>query len=175
MKNSAMIIAAFAMGVGIINIMRFHLLNVRDKREKYWYLSPVVIGVTLLVLGLGIPLGEAHEWYQLAFDWVFTKPSWGSGAISGYFVVGALYYHVILRGRRDWEAGVLLFWIVMTLFGRAPFGGALYPGFVDFADWTADVWMVGGSRSWTIAMATGVVALAVRAMLGKEPRVVGAT
>jgi hypothetical protein len=138
----SMIIASFSLGMGSINIVRYHLNNIRTRKPaKTWWLSIWLLFLMFLFLisGLSTPEGTSHSFYRFIYDTIYVQNSLAIGTFIGFFVPIALFYHLIIRGRRDWEALVLMIFCFLTFLGRVPFGEALWPGFTQIAGWIEEV------------------------------------
>jgi hypothetical protein len=172
--DCAVIVAAFALLLGLLNIVRVHLHHVR-KRTKTWPYSILLLIALFLVLVVGLvtltplqadqsqPSGPSHP----AMQWVFTNvmaPIQATfGALLAFLTLAAAYR---LFRRRTVESVVLLVVALLVLAGQASFG--LLPVLPQLRDWILDVPALAGMRGILLGVALGTLLTGIRLLLGVE-------
>jgi len=172
--DCAVIIAAFALFLGLLNVVRVHFGHIRE-RTKTWPYSAVLLAALLLVFVAGVftltpsqadpsqPSGLSHP----AMQWVFTNvmaPLQATfGALLAFLTVAAAYR---LFRRRSAESAVLLVVVLLVLAGQASFG--LLPVLPQLRDWILDVPALAGMRGILLGVALGTVLTGIRLLLGVE-------
>jgi hypothetical protein len=162
----AIIVAAFALLVGITNLLQAHWRKVATKQPKFGYSLVVVIALvaTLLVVGLSGPTGSASLWLynniQLPVE------------ISLLAVLSVvLLYAVIrlMRRRMTWYAGVFLVTVLLVLLGSAPvYIVGEVPLFSAIQSFISDILAVAGARGLLLGVALGTLAAGLRVLMGAD-------
>ena len=173
--DCAVIIAAFALFLGLLNVVRVHLRHIR-KRTKTWHYSVLLLVSLFVVLAVGLvtltppsqadqsqPSGLSHP----ALQWIFTNvmaPIQATlGALLAFLTLAAAYRLLRLRNA---ESAVLLVVAVLVLAGQASFG--LLPVLPQLRDWILDVPALAGMRGILLGVALGTVLTGIRLLLGVE-------
>jgi predicted membrane protein len=171
LQTWSVIISTFAMGLGFINLIGFHIPRVQNRKEREWWLSLwllIMLAITL-VTGFMSPWAD-HPYFSYIFQTV-NKPLGGSMyAILAFFITSAVYR--AFRARNI-DATLLLIAGVFTMLQKAPIGGAIWPGFNTIGSWFLNVPNSAGMRGIIIGAALGVVALGLRTLMGAERRGLG--
>jgi len=164
----AVIIAVFALFLGVVNVLRVHARRVHDRRKGSFY-SVVLLGAMLLVIVLGLlpgpdqPSGPA----QPAVAWIFQNiqiPIQASlSALLVFFLVTAALRLLTVR---NLEAAVMLLVVLLVLAGQVTVG--LVPLLPQIRDWILDVPALAGVRGILLGVALGAVLTGVRLLLGVE-------
>lgn len=166
------ILVATAGVIGLIALLRHHVVNI-NRRGRYWNYSIItLIGVAIyLVIGLyGVATHESHYMYASElFSWFYTNiyvhMDMTIFSLLAFFIASAAYRAFRLRSL---EASILLIVGSLMLLGRAPIGGVLWEGFPAIAEWLLNVPNAAGNRAITISIAIGAISLAIRQLLGIE-------
>jgi uncharacterized membrane protein len=172
--DCAVIIAAFALFLGLLNVLRVHLGHIRE-RTKTWPYSVVLLVALVLVLVVGVvtlmpsqadqaqPSGPSHP----AMQWIFTNvmvPIQATfGALLAFLTLTAAYRLFRLRNA---QSAVLLVVALLVLAGQASFG--LLPVLPQLRDWILDVPALAGMRGILLGVALGTVLTGIRLLLGVE-------
>lgn len=161
--DTAVIIAAFALFLGLINVVHVHLRHIRQ-RTPTWIYSVVLLIALFAVLVLGLFRTERSE---PMVGWVFTyllAPVQATlGALLAFLILLAAYRLFRLR---NLESAVLLIVALLVLVGQASAG--LLPVFPEMRDWILDVPALAGVRGILLGVALGTVLTGIRLLLGIE-------
>jgi len=172
--DCAVIIAAFALFLGLINVVRVHLGHIRE-RAKTWPYSILLLVTLFLVLAVGLvtlapaqagqsqPSGPSHPAMQWIFANVMAPIQATLGALLVFLTLAAAYRLLRLRNA---ESAVLLFVALLVLVGQASFG--LLPILPQLRDWILDVPALAGMRGILLGVALGTVLTGIRLLLGLE-------
>lgn len=162
----AVIVAAFALLLGVFNILRVHGGRV-SRRQKGWPFSLVLLLAMLVawippVLPAGTALKQTLD--EVVFDYIISP----LGASLGGLVVFALALAAfrLLRVRRSLEAVLFLVVVVLALLGSAPLVGLEW--LADVRDWIVNVPGMAGMRGLLLGVALGTVITALRVFLTSE-------
>jgi hypothetical protein len=165
--DTAVIIAAFALFLGVINVLQVHARQIRSGSGRLY--SFILLIAMFLVLVFGLPsLPDAPSGpHQGVVAWLFENvqlPVQASlSAILVFFVVRA---GVRLVSRRSLESFVMLVVALLVLLGQAAIG--LVPLLGDVRDWILDVPVMAGIRGILLGVALGALLTGVRLLLGVE-------
>ena len=164
----AVIIAAFALFLGLINVLRVHARKIREGQPGSPY-SFVLLVALLIVLTVGLlsipgrPSGPA----QPAVQWIFKNiqaPIQASlSALLVFFIVTAAYRLFRLR---NLESIVMLIVTLLVLAGQVTVG--LVPVLPNLRDWIVEVPAMAGMRGILLGVALGAVLTGIRLLLGVE-------
>lgn len=163
-QSLALILLAFALGLGMINVTIIHWRNV-TQRMGPWYLSAwllLIMFFTFLIGAIGTP---SHPVFQWLFMNVYTPLGSTVYAMLGFFVLSAAYR--VYRAR-NWSAAILLTTSVFIMLKNAPIGGALWLGFESIGSWINEVIVVGGTRAIQIGVGLGIIAMSIGIIIGYE-------
>lgn len=160
----SIVMSTFAMLMGIIELTRLHVNNVRRRRIN-WYYSIV----TLLAIYLYLPVVLIQGPEGPSPKWITTNVSQPIGsaiyAILGFYIVSAAYRSFKAR---NLEASILLVAAVLLMLGQAPIGEAIWSGFPKISDWILTVPNSAGMRGINIGAYIGIFATSIRVLLGLE-------
>ena len=167
--NLAVAVAAFAVGVGTISLVRRNYQVINRRREGWMYDAWALVVMTVFIV-VGVAFGTKSDAYTWIFSNIFTQINITVASLLAFFVVYSFYRAFVAR---SWESAVMLLASAFTLIGRAPIGEAIWPGFVTISNWIGSKAAVGGISGFYIAGAIGSVAIALRILWGKEKAALG--
>jgi hypothetical protein len=165
--DTAVIIAAFALFLGVVNLLRVHARGIREGRSRVY--SFIVLLSLFVVLALGLPPvpDQASGPSQPVVMWIFENvqlPIQASlSALLVFFVITAAYR---LVSKRSLDSLVMLVVALLVLAGQAGFG--LLPLLPDIRDWILDVPAMAGVRGILLGVALGALLTGIRLLLGVE-------
>jgi len=166
--NSAVIVAAFALFLGLFNVLRVHARKIRERQPKSLY-SFVLIAAMLIVLAVGLPTlpdrpsGPTQPVIQWIFQNVQAPIQASLSALLVFFIVTAAYR---LFRVRNLESLVMLFVALLVLVGQVTVG--LLPVLPDLRDWILNVPAMAGVRGIVLGVSLGALLTGVRLLLGVE-------
>jgi hypothetical protein len=150
--RAASVVAAFALALGMVNVLTVHLGKVYA-RDRSWGYSMVLLGSLFFTLGVGfVTGGPASPQMQQLFEVVLFPLEATLFSLLGFFVVTAAFRAFRVK---NFETGL----------------------FVTFAmvikDWVLDVPALSGARGILLGVALGTVATGLRVLLGLDRPYVG--
>lgn len=166
--DTAVVIAAFALFLGLFNVLRVHARKIRERRPGSLY-SFVLIGAMLAVLLIGLPPipDKPSGPSQPIIHWIFQNiqaPIQASlSALLVFFVITAAYR--LLRVRNG-ESAVMLIVTLLVLAGQVTVG--LVPVLPAIREWILDVPAMAGVRGILLGVALGTLLTSIRLALGAE-------
>jgi hypothetical protein len=161
--NWAVILAAFALLVGIGNLFMVHWGRMVKGQGKALY-SGVLIFSLVLTLGLVGWFGPTHP-YSL---WIFQhiQIPIESSLVAILTVVLVLAGIRLLRKRSDSLSLLFIITAVVVLLTMTPLFGLDFPGLTEFHTWIIQVPALAGARGLLLGVALGIVATGLRVLLG---------
>jgi hypothetical protein len=163
----ATIIAAFALLLGLVNIMAVHIRRVRERGPWESRLSSLVLLVALIVVvATGLLSGPDGTWSRWVFQYVLVPLQATLFSLLAFFMATAVYR--AFRAR-DWETAI--FFVpagVLVLLGQVPVGARLWDQLPAIKDWIMTVPVVAGMRGILIGIALGTITGAMRLLLGVD-------
>ncbi|MGC9333669.1 MAG: hypothetical protein ACP5JJ_05940 [Anaerolineae bacterium] len=166
--DTAVIVAAFALFLGLLNVLRVHARKIREGGANSLY-SFVLLLTLLVVLALGLPpvSNQPSGPSQPAVQWIFQNIQLPvQAALSALLVFFMLTAGYRLVSHRSLESGVMLLVTLLVLLGQVAAG--LVPALVGVKDWILDVPALAGVRGILLGVALGAVLTGIRLLLGVE-------
>lgn len=175
------IIAAFAIYLGVLNLLRVNADKVYKKQRDWPFGVVVILGFLLITIpGLFFSGGRSFldigtPFYYLYIH-VYYPLSATMFALLAFFVASASYR--AFRARNV-EATLLLVAAFVLMLGRVPIGDWITAWLPEgyrlgnAADWIMDFPQTAGQRAIMIGIALGLVSSALRVILGLERTYMG--
>ncbi len=157
----AMVVAAFALVLGAINVLTFHLVRIGEGRDVVY--SLVLISVMFLITTFGILGGPRNFLVSWIFNYVQFPIQSTIFSLLAFFVASAAYR--AFRAR-TWESALLLAVGTIVLLGQAPVGAFLREHLPAIKSWLLEVPGMAGARGIILGVALGTVATGIRILLG---------
>lgn len=172
LQTWASVITNFALGLGVINILRSNSKQVMNRTKGTWPFSLwlIILFTVTVLLGFAgyVSSGVAENNFQ--YNWLFNNVYVSLGqtlyAITAFYIFSAAYRAFKAR---TLDAAVLLVSATFVLLTNAPIGAAIWDGFPTIGRWFLDFGQVPSMRTFLIVGALGLLAYGFRALLGKEP------
>lgn len=178
LSDWAVIVTSFALIVGGIDILRFHLARVRKEGLRQAPFSVVTIGLlaTMVLLAL-------YGWYlsyadpragvtittQPQFRWLYLNLYAPADAamysILVFYIASASYRAFRVRNPM---ALLLLVTALVVVFGNTTVGGLIWPGFLPLRDWVMTVPNTAAFRPITMGAGLGTMILGLRLLTWRE-------
>ncbi len=170
------VIAAFAIWLGALNLMKVSADSVYRKSRGWPYAAIVILCFLITsVVGFFLSGGPRFGDSGTPFDWIYQNVynplSATMFAMLAFYVASASFRS--FRARNP-EATLLLLAAFLVMLGRVPVGDVLTrflpEGYrlSNLADWIMNVPNKAGQRAIMIGIALGIVSTSLRLMLGIE-------
>lgn len=177
------IIAACAIWLGALNLIKVSLNKVY-KKEKDWFFAIIIIisFFVIVIAGFFFSGGRRFQEPGTSFDWlylnIYTPLMATMFALLAFYVASASYR--AFRARNA-QATVLLLAAFVVMLGRTPFGNWLSDtlflpagwGISDLSNIVMNIFNVAGQRAIMIGIALGLISTALRIILGIERTYLG--
>jgi len=161
MQNWGIIIAAFALGLAAVNLIRTHTKRVVARRGEWW--NSVLLLVALFATVISGVISRQTPVFKFLFEKMITPLGAAFYSMVAYYLLSAAYR--TFRAR-SWEATALLLSGIIVMLGRAPVGEVIWKHFPAVADWIMKYPNLAGSRGVLIGAAVGTVGVGIRIILG---------
>ncbi len=162
----AIILAAFALLLGILNLALVHWkkANAKDPGGGYSMVLLISLILTLVFVGLSGPTGGLSLWIFNSFQVPVEASLLALLAIILIYSIARL-----LARRPHWNTILFLVTVVLVLLGTVPllFVGEIAP-LVAVRDWLSQVPAVAGARGLLLGVALGTVATGLRILIGVD-------
>ena len=160
----ALILTAFALILGLFNVLAVHFKRIKDRQQR-WRYSPFLIVALVVVLVFGLldfrgPEGNVVRgiFWNLIFPVQATIAS-----LLAFYVASAAYRAFRARSL---ESAVVLAVGVIVLLGQVPVGVYLWDRLPTIKAWILEVPTTAGARGIILGVALGTVATGLRVLLG---------
>jgi hypothetical protein len=154
----AIIVAAFAMVLGFLNVLIVHLDKILRFKQGWLYSISLVLTM-MIVLILGLIEGPQGPLTNQIFQYVLFPLQATIFSLLAFFVASAAYRTFRLR---SWESALLVITGVIVLLGQIP----LWKTLTTFKEWILEVPSMAGARGILLGVALGTVATGLRVLLG---------
>lgn len=169
-RTWAVIVYNISLGLGAIQLLRQHTLNLQRKRDNYGY-SAVILAVfaIMFLTGMAGYLATGQQTDNGIYNWLFINVYTPLGAtlypITGFYIFSAAYR--AFRARNI-DAALMLIAGCFVILSNAPVGEAIWPGFATIGEWFKFTGQIPGMRTFAMVGALGMISYGFRALLGKE-------
>lgn len=159
--ESTVIVVAFALLLGLLNVLVVHVGRIISRQEGWYYsIGLLAMAGVVLVAGVSGPDSRVVTWI---FDYVQFPLQAATFSLLAFFVATAAYRGLRLRSL---ESVAFVLAAAIVLLGQVPIGRYL-SGFIPAAkDWILNVPSTAGMRGIIIGVALGSIATGVRVLMG---------
>jgi hypothetical protein len=158
----AIVIAGFAVLIGVFNLISVHMEKVRLRQKGSLYGALLVISL-ILTFGFGLLLGPEDPFMRLTVDAVIVPVE---SALMAILAVTLIYASIrLLRRRVDLMSILFLVVAILVLFAIMPTPFGPIPGDQFILD-TAGMLSRGGARGLLIGIALGTLLTGLRVLFG---------
>lgn len=174
-SNAVVFMSVVALFMGIWNLTRNHVGNIRRRRENW----PYSIWLLVVLYGYAI-LGIVEGMEGKHFDWIYNGVivplDSTTFSLLAFFIASAAYRAFRMRSL---EAGLMMIVAFIIMMGNTSLGNAIWSqtswlgGFKGIRDWLMDIPNAAGFRAVNLGLFIGGYVAAVRVALGLERRYLG--
>lgn len=164
------IIFAFALLVGILSVVRSHLVRIVQRpTERVYSVTLLAAALLMAVAGFAWGVGRGSP-FQWLFDHLQAPMQATVFSLLAFYVTSAAY-----RGfrARSGESTVLILAGLIVLLGRVPLGEWITPLLPDGAEWVVAVPALAAKRAILIGIGLGMAATALKVIAGVERTYLG--
>lgn len=167
-QSWTVLISAFLLGIGMVNMLTVNLREVRDRKVRP--VEPVILIASMIVMFTV----TFFEKFAGASSWLFYEV-YSPLATAVFSLLMFSIATATFRALRikSLESLVLVSAVVITILGIAPVGEVIWDKLPSIYNWLVEVPNLTGRRGITIGTAIGGMAASLRAILGLERRYIG--
>ncbi len=158
------IVAAFALALGGVNMFRLHGRAVIEKR-KNWPYSAIFIVAFVAYFILGVTKSPTSAQYMYIWQNIYQPAASTMYSFTLFYMTSACWRAFRIR---NWQAGVMMVTGVIVLLGQVGLGSAISPFIPKFAGWIVANPNAAAIRAITIGGSLGMVMMSMRVILGLE-------
>jgi hypothetical protein len=158
------VLGAWAIIIGIFALVRNNLKNIYKRAEGWYYDAVTIVSLVIFVVAgfMGGSTGPIMTWLTTN---VIQAVSTALLGIEAFLAISAYYRAYRLK---NLDAAILLISSLIVLMWMAPVFGYLFPQISDLAVWLLLNPNSAAQRAMFVGIGLGLIALAVRSMLGRE-------
>lgn len=162
------ILSAFAVVLGVLNVIKIHLPKItKSKETSNKLLSAWLLVIMTITIIIGLGLGITSPQYTFIFSNILSPISTAVWSIMAFYFCGA----VIRTFRsKSLEAAVLVISTFLVASMNAPAVTAMIPWYENLGSWIMNVPNVSGMRGMIIATGIGVIFTGVKMLFQIERR-----
>jgi hypothetical protein len=154
----AMIIAAFALVLGLFHLVRVHAWRVRE-RGNGWLYSLLLLIVTVFFSVVGLLEGPNGTVTQWSVSTMLIPLQAAFFSLLAFFLVSVLYRAARVRSV---ETLLMVGTALVVVIGGSPLGSTIAPALGDFREWVLNGVATAGARAIVIGVAIGTLVTAFR-------------
>lgn len=159
-----LIIAAFALALGALNMVRVHGKTIQLKGRN-WQYSLVFLVFFLPYLVIGLVRGTNSAEYQYIWKSLYQPASATMYSMTLFYMTNVVWRAFRIR---NLQAAILMITGSIVMLGQIGVGAAISPAIPKFSAWLLDTINTAGIRAITIGGSLGMVSLGLRVILGLE-------
>jgi len=172
LQNWGIILTAFTLGFGAVNMFMFHGKQVSRRMKGQWPYSLWLLLILVLFTVVGVAMGATSTQYSWLYNSSYFALSATVYSSLGFYMTSGIYR--ALRAKNA-ESVILLIVGVIILARNAPALAAQFPILVTMDSWLSSVPTTSAQRGIMIGAALGAIALGLRTMIGRETGFLGQT
>jgi hypothetical protein len=170
LNNWAVVIGAFALGLGAYSLVMRHG-RIIYRRESMWPYSTILLITMLTFIVVGLTTGSVTSFqYNWIYGAIIQPVSSTLYGMNAFFIASACYRAFKARSL---EALLLLLAAIFLMFLNAPIGGVIHPVLPMIGKVIWDFSGATGMRAILIGIGIGTLALGLRIIIGEEKTPLG--
>jgi hypothetical protein len=158
-KEWAIILTAFALLVGLINLLLVHLARIFRRQEPGAFYSLIVLLTSITVMIIGLLFGVADGPMSWIFNHIYVPLQGAFFALTAFFLATAAYR--AMRARSV-ETLMMLIAALIVFLGQTPLVNLL----ADAKEWALGIPSTAGVRGILLGVALGTIATGLRLLIG---------
>ena len=160
-REWTIILTAFAVLLGLLNLVQVHVLRIIKRNEPNTGYSILVLVTALIVFLIGLLFGLPSTPMNWVFDNMYLPLQGAFFALVAFFLATAAYR--ALRARSI-ETTLMLVAALVVLIGQAPLVNVM----TQAKEWVLNVPSTAGARGILLGVALGTIATALRLIVGLD-------
>jgi hypothetical protein len=169
-QNWGIILSAFCLGFGAVNLFIFHGRHISRRTKGQWPFSLWLLLVIVLFTVVGVSTGATSDQYTWLYNSSYFALSATVYSSLGFYMTSGIYR--ALRAKNI-ESGLLLIVGIIALARNAPAVAAGFPTIIPWEAWLSAVPTTSAQRGIMMGASLGALALGIRTMIGRETGFLG--
>ncbi|MBA7690843.1 hypothetical protein ES703_99375 [subsurface metagenome] len=159
------IVIAISLMVGLVNILKHHIVHVSKQTPGQWLYSLTLIISVVVFLLVAVFFGTMHEYTQTLYLGIPRALSSAMHSLNLFYISWAAYRTFRFR---TVDSSVLMCVAVLTMISMVPIGRVVWSGFPVIGDFLSLVVNKAGARAIAIGVGLGIVVQGIRLIRGRE-------
>ena len=169
MLNWGLIIGGGAMAVGVISMVRTYYKKATSKNDPNRYYSYITLVCVLVMTLIGFVTGiNPDTLFNDVFMNIMAPLESTMFSLLAFYIASAAFRSFRLK---SFSAGLLLFAAILVMLAQIPTGEVISPAIPKISAWIMDYPNVAAQRAILIGISIGVVATALKIILGIDKSV----
>jgi hypothetical protein len=170
LNNWAVVVAAFALGIGAYSLILRHGRMI-TRKGPLWPYSIILLVTMFVFVVTGLVTGSiTSPQYNWIYSTIVMPVSSSLYGMNAFFIASASYRAFKAK---SWEALVLLVAAIFLMLKNAPIGAVISPILPQIGGEIWDFATATGMRALLIGIGIGTLALGLRVMIGQEKTPLG--
>jgi hypothetical protein len=170
LNNWAVVVAAFALGIGAYSLILRHGGMIARKAPMWPYSTILLVTMFVFIVTGLVTNSITSPQYNWIYSSIVMPVSSSLYGMNAFFIASASYR--AFRAK-SWEALVLLVAAIFLMFKNAPIGAVISPILPDIGGVIWDFTGATGMRALLIGIGIGTLALGLRVIVGQEKTPLG--
>lgn len=164
------LISAFAMGLGSVNIIIRSYRRIQKREGTDWLYAIWLLATFFIFIIVGVGTGSSSSQYQYIYNTILQPLSGTMYPATLFFLVSAIYRTFKIRSG---QALMLVVTGAIILVANAPVMAAMFPFLNTARSWIMDVELTAAYRAILIGIGLGTIMLGFRVLFGLEQTYLG--
>jgi len=164
------LISAFAMGLGSVNIIIRNYRRIQKREGTDWLYAIWLLATFFLFIIIGVGMGSSSSQYQYIYNTILQPLSGTMYPATLFFLVSAIYRTFKVRSG---QAMLFVITGAVILVANAPVVAAALPFLNAARSWIMDVELTAAYRAILIGIGLGTIMLGFRVLFGLEQTYLG--
>lgn len=170
LQNWGIILTAFTLGFGAVNLFQFHSRHISRRTPGQWTFSTWLLLVIVIFTVTGVGFGATSDSYSWLYNASYFALSATVYSSLGFYMTSGIYR--ALRARSV-ETAILLIVGIIVLAKNAPALAVAFPILSIWMSFISSTLTTSAQRGIMIGASLGAISLGVRTMLGRETGFLG--
>jgi len=169
-QNWGIILTAFSLGFGAVNLFFFHSKHISRRTPDQWYYSLWLLIVVVIFTVIGIFFGPSSDQYSWLYNASYFALSATVYSSLGFYMTSGVYRALRVKNT---ESGIFLVVGLIVLAKNAPALTVYFPALNTAVAFITGILTTAAQRGIMIGGALGAISLGIRTMTGRETGFLG--
>jgi len=170
LQNWGIILTAFSLGFGAVNLFFFHSKHISRRTKDQWYFSLWLLIVVVIFTVIGVFMGPNSDQYSWLYNASYFALSATVYSSLGFYMTSGVYRALRVK---NIESGIFFVVGLIVLAKNAPALTVYFPMLTDIVAFVTGILTTAAQRGIMIGGALGAISLGIRTMTGRETGFLG--